>query len=400
MSPRKPASASIAVQWTCLLSLCLSSFGCGGGGGGGSAPPALPPETDDQLVFETNRDPATGQILAILQESGAGFDAIEVDSPAVVVDSGRPGADKFLMYYEATAANGDTTIGVISSDEEDFSTLTVGRTQAVALGAAMSGYEGAATDPTVLVDKSVPFGMAGRYHMWFEGRSGAGNSVSTIIHATSADGVTWSNFMSCMGLNPAYGMVRVADPTVIDDGGTFRMWFEAINTLSMGGGDGPGVIGTAESMDGIVWVVTDANGNMGAAAASIFGVGDAGSFDAFSVGAPTVVLDETVAVATAGRYKLWYEAGDTESDTQNTIGYATSADGLTWSNPQLPLLVPSSDSLMPLPFDSGDLEHPAAVLVESIAANQIGRYLLYHTGDGENGASPNRIGLRRGRDGP
>lgn len=376
-----------------LMFVVLSQAGCGGGGGGGGAAPQL----NTLIVFEPHRDPATGEIVPILAESGMGFDAIEVDSPSVVVDSGRPSGDRYLLYYEATAANGDVTIGVVTSDEEDFATLTVGRTQAVSLGGATTAFDKGVTDPTVIVDKSVTFGTSGRYLIWFEGRSGADGSVSTIITAESADGLTWTNFMECTGLAPTFAPVRVADPVVVLDGTLYKMWYEAIATTS-GSADGPAVIGYAESTDGVDWTLVDAAGNIDFFADSVFGLGAVGNFDGAGVGAPAVMIDELLPIGHPQRFRMWYEAADSLADPQSTIGYATSADGANFTNPLLPQLVPSSDSIVPLPFDSGDIEHPAIAIDSSLGKTDVGYYLMYYTGDGENGTSPNRIGLRRGRE--
>jgi hypothetical protein len=288
----------------------------------------------------------------------------------------------------------------VSSDEEDFESLTVGRTQVIGLGVSGSGYEFAATDPTVLVDKSVPFGVSGRYHMWFEGRSGVSGGTSKIIHCVSGNGIAWSNFQTCLGLDPTFGSVRVADPCVVLDGALFRMWFEAIDGIAAGGADGPATIGYADSTDGVTWILRDAAGQMGAAAGPVFVPGAPQRFDSYSAGSPSVVIDPAEPAGSAMRFKLWYEAGDVAASTENTIGYATSPNGLSWSDPQLPVLVPSSDSLVPLPFDSGDLEHPAAAIDDDVPAATVGHFLLWYTGDGEGGAVPNQIGLARGRNGP
>ena len=65
----------------------------------------------------------------VRRRGGNGFDSTEVDSPSVAVDAGR--VDKFLLYYEASNGANDSTIGLVSSDEEDFEVLTIGRTQVV-----------------------------------------------------------------------------------------------------------------------------------------------------------------------------------------------------------------------------------------------------------------------------
>lgn len=382
------------------LAVTVALVGCGGGGGGGGSGDGNPPSLDDTLVYADNRDLVTGQIIPVLTESGSGYEAGAVDSPCVVFDSGRPLGDPYLLYYQAMSTGGVSTIGVVSSDEEEFDMFTVGRTQAIGLGAAGSGYSGGATNPTVWLDESVPFGMDGRYHIWFEGRSGPGGGTSTIIHATSENGVTWANFTSCTGLVPSFGTVRVADPTVVYDGDRFKMWFEAINTTAAGGGDGPGSIGYAESLGGIAWLVRDGAGNTGAFAGPVYVRGAAAAFDGDSVNAPSVVLDASFAPGVNGRFQMWYQAEDGGNSVENTIGFATSPDGLTWSNPQAPVARPSADNIMPLPFDSGDLQHPAAVINHAIPPGSLGHYLLYYAADSEGNTTPNRIGLRKGRRGP
>ncbi|MFQ5844712.1 MAG: hypothetical protein ACE5JG_06955, partial [Planctomycetota bacterium] len=195
-STRLPRPAAVAL----LLAAGLAA-GCSGGGGGAAAAARL----SSELVYSTHRDLATARLTPVLGESGGGFDAAEVDSPSVAIDSGRPNLDKFLLYYEATDAAGVTTIGVATSGEEDFLPLFIGRTQVIGRGGAASGYDFAATDPSVVVDKRFVFNLDGRYRIWFEGRSGVGGAVSTIVTATSPDGLSWGNFAVCTGLDPSFG---------------------------------------------------------------------------------------------------------------------------------------------------------------------------------------------------
>lgn len=367
----------------------LAIISCGGNDSGTVGPGGTIAEISGDILYSRFRL-ATGSVGPVLSE-GSGFDASEVDSPAITIDGGRAGGDKFMLFYEAQDLSGTNTIGLVTSNEEDFVILTIGRTQVIGLGGANSGYQTGATDPTVIVDKR-PAEAARRYKIWFEGRNG---SVSTTIYATSVDGLNWTGFTPCTGLTPSFGQIRVADPTVILEDNTYKMWFEAIkNTFS--GKDGPGVIGYAESTDGITWTIKDAAGNSGNAAGPVFSEGATGQFDGYSVNAPSVLVDSSFAPGIPGRYKLWYEAGDNSMDVENTIGYATSADGLIWNRATLPVMRPSSDFKVPLPFDSGDLEHPVAAIIYSVPANMEGHFLLWYTGDGEANASPNRIGLAKG----
>lgn len=393
-----PEVGAFLLPFLGLLAAILFA-GCGGGGGGGGTVTSATATLDDAIVYKRFRDPVTGDITPVLAESGVGFDSTEVDSPAIAVDAARLNGDRFLLYYEATDAGGTNTVGLMTSGEEDFLQVQILPTQVISTGGPGSGFEAGATDPSVVVDKRAAENPNRRYKMWFEGRSGAADEISTIIYCVSADGVNWSGFTPCLGLDPSFGSVRVADPTVLIDDDTYKVWFEAIDSPTRGG-DGPGVIGYAESSDGIQWLIQDADGNGGALAGAVFGIGAPGNFDAYSVGSPSVILDKSVPEGSQGRFKLWYEAGDNPDDTENTIGFAVSVEGLLWSDPTLPILTASSDSIVPLPFDSGDLEHPSATIVATIPEDSSGHFLLYYTGDGENNATPNRIGLALGRRGP
>ncbi len=371
-----------------LSTIIISIIGLGCGSNS-VTPPSVITETSNQIVYSRFRD-NNGNVAEVFSE-GTGFDGRDVDSPDLVFDKTRINNDDFMLFYEAADAGGSNTIGLVTSTEEDFTIIGVQRQQVIGLGAGGSGFETGATDPTVIADSRIAE-VTRKYKIWFEGRNG---STSTIIYATSADGISWTGFTKCTGLTPSFGSVRVADPTVLLDGTTYKMWFEAINSTS-GGTDGAGSIGYAESTDGIAWTVKDASGNSGSAASAVFTQGISGQFDGYSVNAPDVLIDTTVAVNSPHRYKMWYEAGDNATNIQNTLGYATSSNGLTWNRSTLPILLPSSDNKVPLPFDSGDLEHPTAAIIPSIAVNVEGHYLLWYTGDGEGGASPNRIGLVKG----
>lgn len=371
-----------------LAGSVLLTLGCSKNSTG--SPGGLITDTSEEIIFSRSRD-ISGNIAPVLSE-GSGFDSDEVDSPSMALDKSRANGDRFMLYYEAEDAGRTNTIGLVTSNEEDLAVLTINRTQVIGLGGSGSGYETGATDPSVIVDKRLAE-TTRRYKIWFEGRNG---STSTIIYATSADGLAWTGFSKCTGLTPTFGSVRVADPTVLLDGTTYKMWFEAVNSTN-GGKDGAGSFGYAESTDGVAWTIKDAAGNSGSAAGAVYTPGISGQFDGYSVNSPTVLIDTTYREGSLGRYKLWYEAGNSSPDTENSIGYATSGDGLTWSRASLPVLNPSSDNKTPLPFDSGDLEHPTALINYKIAPNLEGHFLLWYTGDGEEGASPNRIGLVKGR---
>jgi len=199
--------------------------------------------------------------------------------------------------------------------------------------------------------------------------------------------------MRCEGLQASFARVRMADPTVLFDGNRYRMWFEAIDT-GAGTSDGPGTLGYAESLNGVHWEVRDAAGAVGPAAGPVFGPGSPGGFDAYGVNAPSVVV--LADAASAEPFLLWYEAADVPGSTENTIGFATSSDGVTWRRFAEPVLRPSSDLLVPLPFDSGDLEHPSAWIDPDVPPTQAGHFLLWYAADSEASGSQNAIGLAKG----
>ncbi|MCP4668467.1 MAG: hypothetical protein GY849_19150, partial [Deltaproteobacteria bacterium] len=92
------------------------------------------------------------------------------------------------------------------------------------------------------------------YKMWY---SGSDNTIdpeedSQIGYATSSDGVTWVKH----GSNPVLPKGGANDwdgdtvqwPSVIKDGGTYKMWYAAWNDAQ-----GTDAIGYATSTDGITW---------------------------------------------------------------------------------------------------------------------------------------------------
>ncbi len=395
----------------------------GGGGGGGGGGGTVVTGTSPVLNYSKFRDfstVATGDPRPIIEADGTGFDAAETDGPAVAVDKSRVDGDFFMMFYEALDGVGTISIGLVTSNEEDFQT-TVGATvisrqrviNPAVDDAGLNAFNVHATDPTVIVDRRAGTPPGERYKMWFEGRSGGGGTTSKIVYCESGNGINWTNFTVCNGLNPGTNVSfgsRVADPTVILDqnpaGDMYRMWFEAVDET----GDGSSRIGYAESLGGTTWIVSDGAATSGAASAVIF-PGFGGAFTNFSVGSPSVVLMEDASDNNL-IFHLWYTAGDvpTASGTEDTIGYATSANGLTWlregtANPfNLPVLKPTSDSVADptgggFVWDSGDVRQPSAYIDDNNTPGTIAddAYHLWWAADIENGGpnSPNSIGYAK-----
>jgi hypothetical protein len=72
--------------------------------------------------------------------------------------------------------------------------------------------------PTVLRDGN------GLFRMWFTSREVAPSLMQRINYATSTDGKNWNRYGIVIGEN-ASQEDRVYAPTVIEDGGIFKMWY-------------------------------------------------------------------------------------------------------------------------------------------------------------------------------
>lgn len=141
---------------------------------------------------------------------------------------------------------------------------------------------------------------SGAYTMYLttNGNDGSG-SAPHMAYATSSDGLAWT-----LGSAPLFDRTWEAwfwDPTVIQDGGQYRMWYSAWA--------GEGVMGYVTSTNGLDW--TNAGG-------PVF-TGTAGEWDEGAAIDPSVLPE-------GGGYTLWY-------DNNRHIGRATSANGLDWTKP-------------------------------------------------------------------
>ena len=106
----------------------------------------------------------------------------------------------------------------------------------------------------------------------------------------------------------------VDHPTVLFDGTEYQMWYS--------GHDGSNYrIGYATSSDGIEWVKYPGN--------PVLDLGESGTWDDYHVARPAVLFNGT-------EHQMWYTGHD---GSKNRVGYATSADGITWvKHPDNPVL--------------------------------------------------------------
>ncbi|NCF55046.1 MAG: hypothetical protein GWP41_02115 [Planctomycetia bacterium] len=420
-SPAFPLSTP--TKWICLF-ICLGVVsGCGGGGGTAGSPAPV-------IEFSKNRagDFPNDFIAPILSDRltadpaaavVSDFDYLEVDSPCMVDDNDRiindpiSGActtcDRYMLFYEATdGATLENSIGLITSDEYNFDPILGSRTRVLtAAELPQLEFDGAlrtalnVTDPSVLLNKSVPVGVSGRYLMWFEGTYGIVGQYSATLTCQSADGLTWSTPAFCPGLEvgPSFGnVIRISDPEVIQVNSDtepleYRMVFEAVRD------DGSSVIGMATSANGLAWTVTD-GALTGVDAGPIFS-GGPGAFDDFAVRSPTIEIERDN-LDNIIEWHLFYEGQQISSDNDSFIGYSNSVDGFSWSGYAVPVISPSSDNFSPVTFDSDDVKHPHIALREQDPLTEVNpdlnRMLLYYSGDpqisdGTSVEEVNRIGL-------
>ena len=410
-------------HWVVLTIFGIAGLlsGCGGGSGSSGGPA---PVIDFSKKRAGDLAPDPTAVVPILEDrftSGsvnpADFDYLEVDSPSMIEDASRPTADRYMLFYEATAGDGVNSIGLISSDEYDFSTPIIDRTQVlqasdlpqvefIQTGELEDAV--AVSDPSVIVDRSIAPETAGRYRMWVEGVYGSAANLSAILTCSSADGVNWTPPQLCEGftLGPQFGnVIRVVDADVVyvGEAGEFaRMIFEVTRS------DQTSVFGMATCNDptGINWTVTDGV-YIETEAAPVFS-GGPGDFDSGSVRSPGLGIERDEITGAIFKWHLFYEGKPADFVTNNdsVIGYSNSVDGYSWSGYAVPVITPTSDILQPSAFDTDDVKHPDIYLRFSDDPNMdpsdlsyppdLNRWVLYYSGDPENvpvAEEVNRIGL-------
>jgi hypothetical protein len=397
-----------------LLGLSFTLAGCGGGGGTAGGPAPI-------IDFSKKRSAVNpSQVVPLFQDRATegsvnpgDFDFLEVDSPSMVDDGARP-ADRCMLFYEATNGSGINSIGLITSAEyDDFSTPVIDRDQvlvATDLPQVEFSQTGlfedaiAVSDPSVIVDKSVPFNTTGRYRMWVEGIYSSAGTLSAILTTSSADGQNWGPPELCLGLElgPEFGdVIRIVDADVVrvdEPGETYRMIFEVVRT------DLSSVLGMATTTDsnGVTWTVTDGVFT-GTAAGPVFS-GGPGDFDDGSVRSPGLGIERDEITDAIVEWHLFYEGKPTgfQNNNDSLIGYSNSVDGFSWSGYAVPVITATSDLIQIGAFDSDDVKHPDIFMRipdppsgDPLNPADLHRFVLYYSGDSaaDDPNEVNRIGL-------
>lgn len=154
------------------------------------------------------------------------------------------------------------------------------------------------------------------YRMWYGGQGADGHD--RILYAESRDGTHWDR--KGVAVEDATAN-HVNDPSVVKTPGGYFMFYTRA---------GRGVvdeIALATSEDGLHWTPRGV----------VLSPGDAGTWDALSVGRSSVLLE-------GGTFRMWYDgrkdlpAGapvgpgvPTSATSSRSVGYATSRDGLHWT---------------------------------------------------------------------
>jgi len=187
----------------------------------------------------------------------------------------------------------------------------------------------------------------GLFKMWYGGYDG---TYFQMGYATSSDGINWTrqnngNPVLRVGPDGAWDDTWITQLYALKEGNTYRMYYS--------GNDGAiGRIGFATSTDGLNWTKYHSN--------PVFEADDSG-FDSVHVGVDTLLKE-------GNEYKMWYY-GNAGSSYVNAVGYATSADGISWSRRPDPVLGKGEYDK----FDSGGSENAYVMKYN-------GRYLMIYTG--------------------
>ncbi len=184
----------------------------------------------------------------------------------------------------------------------------------------------------------------GTYRMWYTGRA-TSTSPYKIFYATSQDGYSWDK--KGVVLSPTGDETSVYFCSVINDSGTYKMWYVAKNDTSTS-------IRYAESIDGMNWTKK-----------GVVISPTAGGWDASNVDGGWILKENST-------YKMWYAGNDGVNITH--ICYATSLDGINWTKKGVVLDGGGS-------YESKALKYPSVVRMPD------GIYRMWYTAYNDDGAS-------------
>lgn len=165
--------------------------------------------------------------------------------------------------------------------------------------------------------------------MWFTGSDGSPSGRDCIGYAQSVDGQQF-NYHELPVFKPsivsgAFDTEGVFGASVLFDGTTYRMWYNAYNVQPYYAGNLR--VGLATSTDGINWSRYSPD--------PVLELGPPGSWDDKWAYCNTVLYEDNV-------FKMWYTGFD---GSVLQIGYAESTDGINWTKSVLnPVVAPQGSS--------------------------------------------------------
>lgn len=236
--------------------------------------------------------------------SPGSWDCDRVGAPRVISDTGQ-----YRMWYDGMQISEAGWIWAVGlADSWDGATWTKHRENPVLSAGSAGGWDSdSRVQVSILKDGAT-------YKMWYSGSDGGPTQTG---YATSADGAAWTIFAGnpvlTVGPTGSWDEFEADAPSVIKDGGVYRMWYhgcdEAYTACS---------IGRATSANGTTWTKHPGNPVL---------TGTPGGFDEGFVTWPIVLKNGSL-------YEMWY------TSFGSGIGRATSPDGIVWtkdpSNPVLP----------------------------------------------------------------
>ncbi len=261
------------------------------------------------------------------------------ETGGAILDLGAPGQfDDFLAYRPFVLKDGATWRMWYNGSRKPFNCPTGTLADARRIGYAEStdgvhwtkSYDGPGEGGSVL-----PLGPAGaidaqqvgyvwvlkdgaQYKMYYSAND-AGNFWRVAL-AVSSDGRTWTKVPgkltggAVLDLGPAgsFDAACAYQPSVVKEReNLYRMWYRACAAPGRFGGPSGGVIGYAESNDGITWVKIPQPGPVGEA----LGAGAAGTFDSGGLTTPSVFMD-------AAGWSMYYAGFDTSGNFASGLARA------------------------------------------------------------------------------
>ena len=226
--------------------------------------------------------------------------------PAVIQEGST-----FRIWYAVLNSLGHHEMWTARSDD-GFSWNEEAEVRSIGLGESGSWFDGGIIPGTAVASP-------GDLLMWYSGIHGSAQEIGL---ADSIDGVDWSasrlNPIVRTGMPGTWDSVSLSRPSVLRDGGRYRMWFAGFDGSRW-------TIGTAASAYGERPVPPRMN--------PVVPLGTLESWDSGGMFRPSVVFKD-------GIYHMWY-TGSTSDDgsTGLAIGYARSSNGVDWEKPvDVPIL--------------------------------------------------------------